>query len=429
MPTVDTSERRSILPDLDKVPPVVSIGLAVVLWAAIFVPLLPFSVSDFNLFLKPWLAYIRNHGGFPALADSFSEYAPPYLYLLAAASYFEFPFDDQVLVKLINVPFVLMAGVAVFLICRHFERSRNFAFAAAAGALLLPTLNVNAFVWGQADVLYVPPLLLAAYLILKNRPYWAVAVFAAALSTKLQAMFLAPFMLLMVFAERIPWRAWLLAPVVYLATILPAALIGRPLGELLKTYMVQGLFYHQLAFNAPNPYFFGDFFFGTSRERYTYKIGTVIGMAIASVVGAAYSLVGVGRRNINDRAILIAAALSMTLMPYVLPKMHDRYFLGADLFTFALACVDRRFIWAAVAMQVSSLLAYAPEFALHFLPGGHNAWRWGVVAGAIINFWVVAQLVLGLKRELGPLWDVGLIKSRWREVLGKLMPTGMLGGS
>jgi cytosine/uracil/thiamine/allantoin permease len=151
-------------------------------------------------------------------------------------------------------------------------------------------------------------------------------------------------------------------------------------------------------------------------------------MALAALVGAAYSLIGLGRRHISDRAVLIAAALSVTLMPYVLPKMHDRYFLGADLFAYALACVDRRFIWAAVAMQISSLLAYAPEFSLHFLPGDYHVWRWGVVAGAIINLGVIVHLAMSLKEELGVLWDVEGAKSRLYGALDRWRATGMFGG-
>jgi Gpi18-like mannosyltransferase len=383
-------------------------GLAI--WAIVYAPFLGFSVSDFRNFVGPWLIHIRDNGGLLALSGDFSEYAPPYLYLLSAVSYFDFPFSDQVLVKLLNAPFVVLVAVSVFQIVAHFGGDRPARFLAAGVALVLPTLGVNAFIWGQADAIYGSLLLLTVLLMLKRRPYWAIVVFAAALSTKLQAMFLAPFMAMMFLAGHIPWRALLLAPLVYGVSILPAALVGRPLQELVQVYLVQGRFYSRLSFNAPNPYFFLEYFFNASSVWRVYQMVTAAGLLLSMGVGALISAIGVGRKHLSDRAILIAAALSTTIMPYVLPKMHDRYFIGGDLLTFALACIDRRFVWTAVAMQVSSSLAMAPEFALYALPGEPGDWTIAVVVGAVINAGVIAHLALSLKRELGRFLDGDAIR-------------------
>ncbi len=385
-----------------KVPPLASIAFFIAIWAALYAPLLNFSVSDFNGFVKPWLDYIRSHGGFSALSDPFSEYAPPYLYLLATATYLHIPVSDQALVKLINIPFVLLISFSIFAICRHFGMTVNSATGAAAGILILPTVGINAFVWGQADTIYASLLLLTVLLVLKLRPYWAIAIFTLAISTKLQAIFLGPFILFMIFAGRIPWRSVIVAPPVYAATLLPAALIGRPLGQLLTIYLVQGRYYNTLSMNAPNFYFFLDFFGGASKNWQLYKKITMAGLAVASLAGALIALLGWGRRNVSDRAILLAATVSMTVMPYVLPKMHDRFFFGADVFSYALACVAPQFIWAAVAMQASSLLSYAPEFSLYVLPGNGESWKWAVVLGAVINTVVVVCLSRSLWRELAP---------------------------
>lgn len=405
------------MPDLDRVPPYVTIGVCAIVWAIVFLPFLPFSVSDFNLHVKPWLDYIRSHGGFAALSDDFSEYAPPYLYLLTTATYLHLPVGDQILVKLINAPFVFLISFVVFKICRHFEVSRNGAIAAACGVFLLPTIGVNAFVWGQADTIYIPFLLLSVLLTLTSRPYWAVASFALAVSIKLQGIFLAPFILFVILAGRIPWRATIVAPIVYVLSILPTALLGRPLWELLTIYLVQGKYYHKLSMNAPNIYFFLDHFLGASRFNLIYKAGTLMGLAFASVVGAAISLLGFERRAILDRTVLLVATFSMTVMPYVLPKMHDRFFIGADLFAYALAWVDRRFLWVAVAMQVSSTLSYAPEFSLFLMPGSYESWEWAVVLGGLINAVVIGYLAMRIRDDLGVLWDLPKMRQRLQGIL------------
>ena len=49
-------------------------------------------------------------------------------------------------------------------------------------------------------------------------------------------------------------------------------------------------------------------------------------------------------------------------MPYLLPKMHERYFFVADIMTLTLAFVDPR-LWVTVPLfQVGSLLSYLPYF-------------------------------------------------------------------
>ena len=51
-------------------------------------------------------------------------------------------------------------------------------------------------------------------------------------------------------------------------------------------------------------------------------------------------------------------------MPYLLPKMHERYFFVADIMTLTLAFVDPR-LWVTVPLfQVGSLLSYLPYFGL-----------------------------------------------------------------
>jgi hypothetical protein len=51
-------------------------------------------------------------------------------------------------------------------------------------------------------------------------------------------------------------------------------------------------------------------------------------------------------------------------MPYLLPKMHERYFFVADITTLTLAFVIPR-LWVTVPLfQVGSLLSYLPYFGL-----------------------------------------------------------------
>jgi hypothetical protein len=68
-----------------------------------------------------------------------------------------------------------------------------------------------------------------------------------------------------------------------------------------------------------------------------------------------------------QRSLLTAALFTAILLPWLLPKMHERYFMLADLLSFCLAYVDRRGIPIFLAVQTGSLLslfAYATDFDL-----------------------------------------------------------------
>ena len=58
---------------------------------------------------------------------------------------------------------------------------------------------------------------------------------------------------------------------------------------------------------------------------------------------------------------MIAALLGALLIPFLLPKMHERYFFLADVLSLLLAYRWRRLLWLCVLIQlgsVGSLVAY-----------------------------------------------------------------------
>ncbi len=61
--------------------------LAIVLRASLY----QMQTSDYTIFVSPWYDFIQTHGGFAALKYNFSNYNPPYLYLLALLTYIPVP--------------------------------------------------------------------------------------------------------------------------------------------------------------------------------------------------------------------------------------------------------------------------------------------------------------------------------------------------
>jgi hypothetical protein len=79
-------------------------------------------------------------------------------------------------------------------------------------------------------------------------------------------------------------------------------------------------------------------------------------------------------------AFLLIAALSAALLPFVLPKTHERFFFPAELLALALAFARPRYWSAAALFQIGGLLAYTD-----FL---------GRVRGA--SLWATVPIALGL---------------------------------
>jgi hypothetical protein len=120
-----------------------------------------------------------------------------------------------------------------------------------------------------------------------------------------------------------------------------------------------------------------------------YGPGVVVGLILATFAVVLVALAARDRLD-DPRRVLLVALTGAMLVPYVLPKMHNRYFFLADVlsFAYAIASPSRRAARIAVLVQLASLLAYA-TFLVH-LTGG-------AFVGALV---MTAALFLSL-REFG----------------------------
>jgi Gpi18-like mannosyltransferase len=57
---------------------------------------------------------------------------------------------------------------------------------------------------------------------------------------------------------------------------------------------------------------------------------------------------------------LYVALLSLMLMPFFLPTMHERYFFAADVFSVILAATVTQRAWLPVLIGAASLAGYTP---------------------------------------------------------------------
>lgn len=297
---------------------------------------------DIHDYYFVWLEHIRRSGPVAAFSTPFSNYTPPYLYLLDIASLLGLaPLST---VKLISVLGSLFLGWGMYRLVTALEPKR--ALEAGLLALLLPTVIINGAFLGQCDAWWTTCCVLAVAATIERRVYAMAAWAAAGFAFKAQAIFIAPFVLAIVVRER-KWAALAIPPAVYLLAVAPAWAAGWPLDDLLFIYVRQFEYVPWLS-TAPNLWALPQLLLENQFRP----------PAVLFVVGYTITAIGVGVYLWRfPRPLIAAALLSVMVVAWPMPKIHERYFLIADVLSLAYAFVDRRAVILFLCSQIGSLLS------------------------------------------------------------------------
>lgn len=317
---------------------------------------------DTNNYLIPWYDYIAQKGILTALGDNFANYTPPYTYLLALMT--AIPIPKLIAIKIIPIVMDLINSILIYKIINSRYPSSSISLWAAVIFWCLPSVILNSAYWGQADSFYTGFLLLTIYFLLLSRPLFAMLAFSISVAFKLQAIFMAPLLVVLLikpFANtnndevnsNIKFWHFLLVPMVYCLLCLPAVLLGRKWSDVLAIYLDQAKTFKNLSDYAPNPYVF------ISNQYFhpVYELGLVFAV-ICVCVWIAFT----AKKNLNlikDR-LLLAALASVAIVPFLLPKMHERYFYPADALSLVVAFFIPKLWYLPIGFQVISCLSYYP---------------------------------------------------------------------
>ena len=363
----------------------------VLLAAAVRWPLLPHLSGDAQDWIH-WHHFIVANGHFAALEFGFYHYGPPYIYLLTTFALFLPELPPLLAVKAIPLLFEVLLALLVHRTVRlRYPESPGKPLLATLAVLFAPTVLLNGALWGQTDV--VPATFLAAclYFLLRERPGAAFAAFGLAFAFKAPAVFFLP-ALLWIAAKRGPGKAFaprhlLLAPLVWLVSLLPAWFFGRPLYDLLSIYAAQAGVYRELTKEAANLYQW------IPNAWYPlWPLGVAVTVAVVWGVTAAVRR----SRAVPTREMLVTLSVfSLVLVPYLLPKMHDRYFFAADVFTILLAFWRPRFWYAPIALGLTSANSYWHGAFNAAAPVVPLAWT------AVVPLLLLVVLGRQLARDLG----------------------------
>ena len=344
------------------------------------VAMLDFETADYDSFLSGWVEMFRR-GGFATLAQNVGDYNLLYQYymLLVART----PLHDLYLIKWLTVAFDYVLALVMMRAARRFGGERA-ALPVLMLTLALPTVLLDGACWGQCDSVYVSLIVLSLLLMETDRPCGAAAALAVAFAFKLQTIFFFPVVLLGLMHRKYRPRHALVFAAAYLVTLIPALLAGRSLGSALSVYASQsmGQYYDRLTYNAPNLYLFFPMLEFASSQEYTWmryiwgvdykatneyltdalmpalQSAALYACILLTLIAVVYWLIHY--REVTPDMTLDLALFFAIYLPFVMPKIHDRYFFMADMLCVLYAARYRNRRFLPVLVIGASLMCYMP---------------------------------------------------------------------
>lgn len=314
------------MPRLPLRPPIPAPTIWLVALVAVAVTSLLWSLQtpDMTAHFVPWLETVRTHGVVPAFAEPASNLMPGCLYLLALA---------------LSVHRLLGALGAL-------QRVQW-----AIVVLALPAVALNTLLIGQGDALYVAACVMAVAMALEHRHLAMFAWCGIAVAFDIHAALVAPFFLALAIRRRVPFGYWLAAPATLVAVATPALIAGWPSADFATVYFRQTD--AGIALNAPNIWSLAS---AISPEL----APTLFGLALATTFAATATYAAQLQVARFDKTGLVGmAALATLLAAGLLPGMHARAFLLADILilAFAISRGTRSAFMLAALVQLGSTAA------------------------------------------------------------------------
>jgi Gpi18-like mannosyltransferase len=140
-------------------------------------------------------------------------------------------------------------------------------------------------------------------------------------------------------------------PAVYFLSIVPAWLTGRRLSDLLLIYLNQATKYDALTMSAPTMY---AWFNSNAPDQYF-----IPGLVFAASIVFLYIVLGYKSRiKLAAPTIVQLALISALIVPFFLPRMHDRYFYPADVLSIVYGFFFPQYFFVPLLVNLSSFFTY-----------------------------------------------------------------------
>ncbi|PXV90200.1 Gpi18-like mannosyltransferase [Lachnotalea glycerini] len=278
---------------------------------------------DYFASWEPWIAKMKEMGGFKGLSGDFYDYTPAYVFIVLMLSYL--PVKLLYSIKMVSVLFDIIMSIMSGVIIYDITKNRTKAIGIYSIMMLAPTVANNSALWGQCDVIYTTAILCAIYHLMNDRPAKGMLFYGIAFALKLQSLFVFPALIVLWALKKVDLKHFLFMPLMYFFGIFPAWIAGRPLKELILIYAVQADKSPQLSLGYPNIYQI----VGTTDFLEVYS-SAAIWLTLGFMMIVMY-YVARSRVNLSKEFIVQLFLLFVLISMCFLPFMHERYAYVADV--------------------------------------------------------------------------------------------------
>ena len=322
----------------------------------IFTPIT--SSGDYNLYLLPWVEEYRKLGVVRGLSTTIGDYYVPYNLIMALTA--ALPWPPYVMISLSSCvadyvgAFFLYKIALLILDDKNQGNETGKAKIIAVSILFLPCVVLNSSYWKQCDAVYTCFMIIALYMLLKEKYFLMFFFYSISFCFKLQAIFMLPFLLIIYMVKKkYSLFHFFMVPLMYLLIGIPSVIMQKGIRATYGVYFHQTNEWHKMSVNFPNIYKFG---LGEYDSMSKYAILITIVIFIIATLYCYYYRKGFDRYN-----TVALCAWSIWTCCMFLPSMHERYDYAAILLVtvWALSSGCAKNIWIAIAMNFCAMMSYS----------------------------------------------------------------------
>lgn len=313
--------------------------------------------DDYLLFLNNWWNKINEYGGFNSLKYAIGDYPDSYMFLLCIGV--SITKNSLIFIKVLSTIFDILIFLFGYKIIKYFSKEDANKYSWIL--ILLPGILVNSAILSQCDSIYTAFVLAFIYYILKNHNKLALSFLGIAISFKLQSLFIAPVILYLIATKKIKIYDLFFIILGFLLPFIPSILIGKGLIENIKILMFQTSEYNYFVKSCPNIY---------SLFLLNYKqINIFLKYSLAIIVGIIAIFISLHKYKdgYNDTTFIHKSFLISTIVVFLLPSMHDRYFYLANILGIIYYIVTSRQYLKGYCI-LSTLVYVLPVLSINFMP-------------------------------------------------------------
>lgn len=239
------------------------------------------------------------------------------------------------------------------------DRIRSECFILTYSAIVLcPLVFFNSALWGQCDAIWLFFVFASFYAFTKGKYPEMFILYGLALSFKLQAVFVLPFLLILYLKEKkYSIINFLIVPVMLIITALPGIIMGRSVIDPFRIYLNQTGTYDAVSMN------YNSFWNCIVREwagknnNYS-EFKAVAVLFTAALLGLVLLKVLKHDRSMSTYRLVFLLHITVYTCVLFLPTMHERYGFVYEVTGIMLMVMNKKFFFPGIGCILLSCITY-----------------------------------------------------------------------